>query len=157
MSERRAYQLLDAAEIRTQLTTEPGFSTDQMTERQARELKVLPSEQRVEVARAVDFAEVSVRDLKRIIRERKETARVERKIECETPPPDLLASTRAVAFARRGSGRAPYRRLTYRAGVWILPLTRARRLRCGLALAGRRIGRTRKGPASSPGLDLLDQ
>ena len=118
MSERRAYQLLDAAEIRTQLTTEPGFSTDQMTERQAR---------------------------------------VERKIECETPPPDLLASTRAVAFARRGSGRAPYRRLTYRAGVWILPLTRARRLRCGLALAGRRIGRTRKGPASSPGLDLLDQ
>ncbi len=88
-----------------------------MTERQARELKMLPSAERLEVARSVDFAEVSVRDLKRIIREGKETACVERKIECETPPPDLLASTRAVAFARRGSGRAPYRRLTYRAGV----------------------------------------
>mgnify|MGYP001572363411 CR=1 FL=1 len=76
LSERRAYQLLDAASIRTDLDTEHMFSIDQATEGQLRELKALEPEQRVEVARQIDFASTSVREVREIVNEVKSPAHV---------------------------------------------------------------------------------
>jgi hypothetical protein len=70
LSERRAYQLLDAARIRAELDTEPGFSIVHATERQLRELKPLSLEQRVEVALAVDFNNTTVRELHEIVQQK---------------------------------------------------------------------------------------
>ena len=69
-SERRAYQLLDAASIRAELGTEHVFSIGNATEGQLRELKPLAPEQRLEVAREVDFGHTTVRELREIVQQK---------------------------------------------------------------------------------------
>lgn len=67
ISEQHAYRLLDAADIREELGTNPGVSIDRASERQLRELKLLEPEQRMEVARQIDFANMSVREVREIV------------------------------------------------------------------------------------------
>lgn len=76
MSEVHAYRLLEAANMRAELGTNPGVSIDMVTERQLRELKPLEPEQRIEVARQIDFGNTSVREVREIVEQVKNPAHV---------------------------------------------------------------------------------
>lgn len=75
-SEQRAYQFLDAARIRAELDTQHVLSIERATEGQLRELKPLLPEQRLEVAREIDFANTSVREVREIVQQAKSPVHV---------------------------------------------------------------------------------
>lgn len=81
LSERRAYQILQAAEVHEDIVTERAFSNGQstsptvhITEYQARVLAPLPSETRREIAREVDVESLSASELKALLRKRQQEA-----------------------------------------------------------------------------------
>ena len=71
MSRQHAYRILDAANMRAELECHPGVTLEMVTERQLRELKVLGPEQRLEVARQIDFANTTVREVRQIVEQAK--------------------------------------------------------------------------------------
>lgn len=98
LSEVHVYRLIDAANVRLEIETQPGVSAAGLTERQARELKALPPDERAAIARDVDFSQVSTKQLRQVIKERstlrlpppktQETADADwQKIESYAPPP----------------------------------------------------------------------
>lgn len=79
MTERRAFYLLDAANIKASLDSYDVVATTGMLSSHAVELKPLPPPLRIEVAKQVDFSQTSVRELRKIVREAKVT--LEAKVE----------------------------------------------------------------------------
>ena len=53
--------------MRLELDSQPGLTIDRATERQLRELKPLQLEQRLELARQIDFASATVREVRQIV------------------------------------------------------------------------------------------
>lgn len=69
ISKVHAYRLIAAATMREELASNPGVTLELASERQLRELKPLEPEQRLEVARRIDFATTPVREVREIVRE----------------------------------------------------------------------------------------
>ncbi len=67
ISKQRAYQLLDAASMMEELNSQHVLTIDRATEGQLRELKLLEPARRIEIARQIDFANMSVREVREIV------------------------------------------------------------------------------------------
>ncbi len=76
ISKVHAYRLIEAAELREELDSNHVVTIDRATEGQLRELKPLEPEQRLEVARSIDFANTSVREVREIVQQAKNPAHV---------------------------------------------------------------------------------
>ena len=95
LSESRAYRLLHAADIRMELATCDVASIDRMTVDHAAELKPLPPEQRLEIAREVDFGQTTVRELREIVQQKQNGMAVHFSSDSDEwyTPPEIIERT----------------------------------------------------------------
>lgn len=88
ITRQRAYQLIDAAKVRTELyECQHVLTLDSATEGQLRELKTLPAPVRIEVAQSIDFAQTPVRKLREIVKQAKEAIEIKRQERKASEPP----------------------------------------------------------------------